>query len=77
MQVSRGHAPGYVIYYEKSTISPRDELVNLLHFSGLDCDRSWPGDMIGIYVEESWDGESGAHSKDYGCHTWNVTPLCE
>lgn len=39
--------------------------------------RSWPGDMIGIYVEESWDRESGAHSKDYGCHTWNVTPLCE
>lgn len=38
LQVSRGHVPGYVIYYEKSTISPRDELVNLLHFSGLDCD---------------------------------------
>lgn len=36
--------------------------------------RSWCGDMTGIYTEVSWDQQGKAHSKDYGCHTWNLTP---
>lgn len=30
-------------------------------------------DMIGIYMEESWDKQYEAHSENYGCHTWYVT----